>query len=211
MNRLDNIDFYFITDSSISRNGIYSDVKNAIKAGCRIVQYREKKKDTRTMINEARKLKQICGNNALFLINDRVDVALAVDSDGVHIGQEDIPYEFARKILGNEKIIGVTVHDIGEAVNAERAGFDYIGVAPIFETDTKEDVQTPVGINMIKSIRKEISVHIVAVGGIKKNDITSVIRAGADSIVSIKPIVSSDDVFSEITDYIKIIRESKLK
>jgi thiamine-phosphate pyrophosphorylase len=208
---LDDIDFYFITDSYLSRNGIYSDVENAIKAGCRIVQYREKKKDTRTMIVEAKRIRQICENKALFLVNDRIDVALLADADGVHLGQNDMPYEFARKILGIKSIIGITVHNINEAICAERAGFDYVGVAPIFDTDTKENIGNPVGIDMIKSIRNKVNLPIVAVGGIKKDDIMSLIRAGADSLVSINPIVSSDDVCSEIMDYIRIIRECKKK
>jgi len=208
---LEDIDFYFITDSNLSKNGIYSDVVNAIRAGCRIVQYREKKKQTKAMIDEAKRIKQICGNKALFLINDRVDVAFAAGSDGVHLGQDDMPYDFARKMLGNEKIIGLTVHNENEAISAQRTGFDYVGVAPIFNTDTKEDIGKPVGIDMIKSIRSEINLPIVAVGGIKKDDIISVIRAGADSVVSIQPVVSSEDVCSEIMDYIRIIRECKIK
>ena len=104
MNKFDDIGFYFITDSELSKNKIYSDVENALKAGCRIIQYREKKKSTKDMIEDAKLLKKICDSRAIFLVDDRVDIALAVDADGVHIGQEDIPFETARKLLGNEKI-----------------------------------------------------------------------------------------------------------
>ncbi len=211
MNKLNDIDFYLVTHSNLSKNGIFSDVENALKAGCRIVQYREKKKDTKTMIKEAIQIKKICSNNAFFLVNDRADVAFAVNADGIHIGQDDIPYVYAKKLLGKNKIIGITIHNVDEAIKAENLGVDYVGVAPIFETDTKEDVQTPCGVEMIKKIRKEVNVPIVAVGGIKKNNVKEVIEAGADSIVSISPIISSDDVYSEVMDFIKIIKESKVK
>jgi len=211
LNKLNDIDFYLVTDSNLSRNGIFSDVENALKAGCRIVQYREKKKDTKTMINEARQIKKICNNKALFLVNDRADVAFAANANGIHIGQDDIPYDSARKLLGKNKIIGITVHTVDEAIKAEKLGVDYIGVAPIFETDTKEDIQTPCGVEMIKKIRKEVNIPIVAVGGIKKNNLKEVINAGANSIVSINPVISSDNVYSEVIDFIRIIKESKVK
>jgi len=211
LNKLNNIDFYLVTDSNLSKNGIFSDVENALKAGCRIVQYREKKKNTKKMINEAKQIKKICNNKALFLVNDRADVAFAVNADGIHIGQDDISYESAKKLLGKNKIIGITVHNVDEAIKAENLGVDYVGIAPIFETDTKENIQTPCGVEMIKKIRKEVNIPIVAVGGIKKNNIKEVMEAGADSIVSISPIISSDDVYSEVIDFIKIIKESKGK
>jgi thiamine-phosphate pyrophosphorylase len=211
LNKLEDIDFYLVTDSSLSKNGIFSDVENALKAGCRIVQYREKKKDTKTMINEAMQIKKICNNKALFLIDDRADVALAVNADGIHIGQDDIPYESARKLLGENKIIGLTVHNVDEAIEAEKLGVEYVGVAPIFDTDTKNDIKTPCGIEMIKKIRNEVKVPIVAVGGITKNNVKEVIDSGADSIVSIKPVISSDDVYSEVFDFINIIRGGKSK
>jgi thiamine-phosphate pyrophosphorylase len=211
LNKINDIDFYLVTDSKLSKNGIFSDIENALKAGCKIVQYREKEKNTKTMINESRHIKQICNNKALFLVNDRVDVAIAANADGIHIGQGDIPYVFARKILGKNKIIGLTVHNVDEAIKAEKLGVDYIGVGPIFETNTKEDIQTPCGVEMINIIRKKVNIPIVAVGGINKNNVNEVLDAGADSIVSINPVVSSDDVYSEIVNFIKIIKEGKLK
>ena len=168
LNKLDDIGFYFITDSKLSKNKIFSDVENALKAGCRIIQYREKKKSTKDMINEAKLLKKICDSRAIFLVDDRVDVALAVDADGVHIGQEDIPLETARKLLGNDKIIGLTVHNLEEAIKAEKLGVDYVGLAPIFKTYTKENVCKPIGTEMIEIVRKNVSIPIVAVGGINK-------------------------------------------
>ena len=209
MNKLGNIDFYMVTDYTLSKNGIISDVENALRAGCNILQYREKHKSTKDMIIEAKHVKQICEGKATFLINDRIDVALAVDADGVHIGKEDMPFETVRLLLGKDKIIGLTVHNLEEAFEAEKLGVDYIGLAPIFKTDTKKDAQKPCGIEMIKKIKKDVNLPIVAVGGIDKKNVKEVIEAGADSVVSIKAVLISDDIYSEISDFIRIIKECK--
>lgn len=211
MNKLGNIDFYMVTDSGLSKNGIISDVNNAVNAGCNIVQYREKNKSTKEMITEAKHLKKICDGKATFLINDRIDVALAVDADGVHIGKEDMPFETTKILLGKDKIIGITVHNLEEALEAEKLGVDYIGLAPIFETDTKKDAKKPCGIEMIEKIRKEVNLPIVAVGGIDKENVKEVIKAGADSVVSIKAVLISNDIHDEISDFIRIIKECKSK
>ena len=211
MKKLNDIDLYFVTDSCLSRKGIISDVKSAVEAGCKIVQYREKNKSTKEMISEALAIKKICDGKAVLLVNDRVDVALAVDADGVHIGQSDISFEDARRLLGDDKIIGLTVHNLDEAVDAERLGARYVGLAPIFETDTKEDIRVPCGVCMIEKVRQGVSLPIVAVGGISKDNIGDVIQAGADSAVCISAVVGSDDVFGEICECIKIIKENKLK
>src|SRR3989338_2334027 len=152
---LNDIDFYFITDRKLSKKGNIEDIKAAAKAGAKIVQYREKEKSTKEMILEAKEIKSICDeNNTLFLINDRVDICLAVDADGVHLGQDDMPYETARKLLGN-KIIGLTVHNVKEAVEAEKKGADYIGVSPIFETTTKKDAGRAAGVRLIEGVKKK--------------------------------------------------------
>ncbi len=209
LNKLGNIDFYMITDSILTKAGIISDVENALRAGCKIVQYREKNKCTRDMVKEAKRLKQICEGKATFLLNDRIDVCLAIDADGVHIGQEDMDFHMVKKLVGKDKIIGLTVHSLEEAFEAESLGLEYIGLAPIFETDTKENTQTPCGVEMIKKIRNKVNLPIVAVGGIDKENVKDVILAGADSAVSIKSVLISDDVYSEIKDFIRIIGECK--
>jgi len=211
LNNLKDIDFYFITDSDLSKNGIFSDVDNAIKAGCKIIQYREKNKITKDMIKEGNQLREICKGRAIFLIDDRIDIALAVDADGVHLGQEDMPYHSAKKILGKDKIIGLTVHNLEEALVAERLGIDYIGLAPIFKTGTKEDARDPIGIKMIEIVREKVRIPIVAVGGIKRENINNVIEAGADSIVSIYAILKADNIYDEVREFIRIIKESKSK
>ena len=209
LNKLDDVDFYMVTDSELSKDGIFSDVDDALRAGCKIVQYREKNKSTEDMIDEAKKLKKICDGKAVFLVDDRFDVALAVDADGVHIGKEDMPFKTVKKLLGKDKIIGMTVHNLEEAFKAEELGADYIGLAPIFKTDTKKDAHKSCGIEMIKKIRKKVNLPIVAVGGIDKKNVKEVIYAGADSVVSIKAVLMSDNIYNEINDLIRIIKECR--
>ena len=211
MNKLDDIDFYFVTDSELSKNDIFSDVKSALKAGCKIIQYREKNKNTKEMIEEVKQLKQLCKGKAIFLVNDRVDIALATDADGVHIGQEDIPFQIAKMLLGRYKIIGLTVHNLKEAKKAEKLGVSYIGLAPIFKTDTKEDARDPIGTKMIETVRKEVNLPIVAVGGINKDNLKEVVESGADSVVSIYAVLNSNDIYNKVMEFIKIIKECKSK
>jgi len=192
--------FYFITDSLLSRRGNISDVKNALAAKVEVVQYREKSLSTKEMYEEALILRKIC-KNVTFLINDRVDIALSVDADGVHLGQEDLPYRLARKLLGKKKIIGLTVHNLSEAEEAQELGADYVGISPIFSTNTKKEAGTPSGIDLIKKIRKRIYLPIVVIGGIKLANALQVIHAGADCLCAISAVVIKSDVKREIEKY----------
>ena len=210
--RLKDIDLYFITDSKLTRKTVLEDVKSAIKAGVKIIQYREKEKSAREMIEDAKKIGKLCReNNILFIINDRIDIALAVNADGVHLGNEDIPYSIARKLLGSKKIIGLTVHNIQEAMEAEKIGADYIGVSPIFETKTKLDAGKPAGLKLIKDVKKEVKIPLVAIGGIDENNLKSVLKAGAKSIAIISAIITKDDVEKECKKFKEIIIKEKSK
>jgi len=202
---LETIDFYLVTDSGLSKKGTLSDVESAVAAGCRIVQYREKARSTRDMVLEASQIKTLCGNEAIFLVNDRVDVALAVDADGVHIGQDDMPIHTARELLGPDKIIGLTVHNIEEALEAERSGADYVGLGPIFNTSTKEDAGEGIGPESIRAVKEALNIPIVAIGGINKQNSEIVIIGGADSLVAISAVVCSDDVTKETKEFIDLI------
>jgi thiamine-phosphate pyrophosphorylase len=206
---LSKIDFYLVTDSGLSKKGTLSDVLDAVSAGCRIVQYREKNKSTKDLITEASQIKAICGDDAIFLVNDRIDVALAVNADGVHLGQNDMPLDIARAILGNDKIIGITVHDINEAIKAENGGADYVGLGPIFETSTKSDAGKGIGPKSIKDVKNAIHIPIVAIGGITKDNCISVIENGAFGLVAISAVVCSNDVKQETKDFINIIRKTR--
>ena len=199
--------YYFITDEKLSKAGNVSDVKNAVSAGVKIVQYRNKCGSTKEMYDEAVKLKKICcKKNVIFIINDRMDIALALSSDGVHIGQDDMPYSVARKILGKNKIIGVTVHTLKQARNAEKSGADYLGVSPIFSTDTKSDAGKPCGISLIKKIKSHINrtIPIVAIGGINLSNAKEVISAGADGLCAISAVITKKNVKKEIKKFQKL-------
>jgi len=201
--------FYFITDAGSSRAGNISDVKNALKAGVRIVQYRQKNKSSREMFEEALKLRRIC-KDIIFLVNDRIDLALAVGASGVHLGQDDLPVAVARRLLGKKKIIGVTAHNLKEALLAQKQGADYLGISPIFSTKTKSDAGKPIGIPALKKIRARVIIPIISLGGINLENAKSVIQAGSDGICAILAVVSKDDVCREIRSFKKIfLREPK--
>jgi thiamine-phosphate pyrophosphorylase len=192
--------FYFITEESLSRAGNLSDVKTALSARVKFVQYRQKHNSARQFYQEALLLRRLC-RKAAFIVNDRVDIALAVDADGVHLGQSDLPYAAARRLLGKKKIIGITVHSLREAKVAERWGADYLGVAPIFATATKEDAVRPLGVELLSRIKKEIRLPLVAAGGINLKNAPLVISAGADCISAVSAVVASADVKREIQKF----------
>ncbi len=192
--------YYFITDESLSLAGNLSDVRNAVEAGAACIQYRNKTGSTLNMLNEAKELKKICRGVPL-LINDRLDIALAVNAEGVHIGQDDMPFEIARRLLGPDKIIGVTAHDLEEALEAERIGANYLGVSPVFSTSTKKDAGAPCGVRMISRLKAECKIPLVAVGGITFENAPEVIRAGADSLCAISAVVAGEDVFDEVKKF----------
>ncbi len=192
--------YYFITDSKLSRAGNVSDMQNAVAAGVEVVQYRRPDAPASELFAEAAILRKLC-RRTLFLINDRVDIALAVEADGVHLGQNDLPFPAARKLLGQGKIIGLTVHSLDEARQAEAAGADYLGVSPIFTTQTKADAGPPAGIQLIRQIRSAVKIPLIAIGGINLANAPEVIQAGADGLCAISAVVSRENVRAEIEKF----------
>jgi thiamine-phosphate pyrophosphorylase len=195
--------YYFITDTRLSRAGNVRDVEQALAAGVRVVQHRDKEASAAAMIAEARVLRRLC-QSALFLVNDRVEVALAVDADGVHLGQEDLHYREARRLLGERKIIGITVNTVAQALEAASLGADYLGVSPIFATQTKPDAGEPAGLSLLREIRRRVSIPLIAIGGITLDNAPNVIAAGADSVCAISAVVTKSDVQGAITDFQKL-------
>ncbi|MDD5259448.1 MAG: thiamine phosphate synthase [bacterium] len=195
--------YYFITDAGLSLAGIIIDVKNAIQAGVEVVQYRNKTGTTAELYNEAAALRGLCKRTHL-LINDRIDIALAVGADGIHLGQEDMPVREARRLIGPKKIIGLTVHSLQEAKEAQKQGVDYIGVSPIFATATKLDAGEPAGVLLIKKIKKEVTLPLVVIGGITLKNAPQVIAAGADAVCAISAVITKKDVQSEILKFQKL-------
>ena len=202
--KLKNFGLYFITDSKLTKKTVIEDVKSAIKGGVKIVQYREKNSDTKQMIEEAKEIKGICKkSNVLFLINDRIDVALAVDADGVHLGQEDMHYEYARNLLGNNKIIGLSAHSLKEALQNERIGADYTSIGPIYYTTTKRDAKAPIGLKPIRELKGKLKIPFVAIGGINETNIDDVLKAGAKNIAIISGIITKENVEESVRNFIK--------
>ncbi len=203
-------DLYFITDSRLSRNGIFSDVGEALDAGAKIVQYREKGRPTNEMYAEAFKLRKMCAGRAEFIVDDRLDIALAVSADGIHVGQDDLSVEIIRRVMPSA-IIGYTVHTVQQAIEAEKLGADYLSLGHIFHTTTKHHDTQPIGLEVVRQVRKVVSRHLVAIGGIKRFNVASVIEAGADSAAMISGIVSTNDVYGEVKKVREIIRSCKEK
>jgi len=209
MKNLNNIDLYFITDSKLTKKTVLDDVKAAIKAGVKIIQYREKKKPTKLMYKEAKEIKKLCDeNNVLLIINDGIDICRAIDADGVHLGNDDMLYEKARELLKN-KIIGLTIHNVEEAIKAEKLGADYIGISPIFETKTKLDAGPAAGLKLIEEVKKAVKIPQVAIGGINLENIDDVVKAGATSAAVISAIVTKDNVESECRKFIEKLKKSQ--
>jgi len=207
--KLKEIDFYFITDSNLTRQGTLKDVEAAVGAGCKIIQYREKNKSTREMVEEALEIKKLCLGRAIFLVNDRVDVALAVNADGVHIGQDDMPFHTARRLLGEEKIIGLTTHNLEESKAAEEMGADYIGLSSIYSSTTKTDAGEGQGPGLIRKVVPEMGIPVVAIGGITMENVKEVMQAGADAAVAISAVLCTADAGREVAEFIKVIRENR--
>jgi len=172
-------------------------VKEMIKGGIKIIQYREKYKSLKEKAKEAKEIAKICKDNGvIFIVNDHVDIAVLVDADGVHVGQDDMDISDVRKIVGDDKIIGVSTHAPKEAIKAQDDGADYIGVGPIFKTTTKD--REPVGVEYLEFVVKNITIPYVAIGGIKKHNIQQIINAGAKRICLVSEIVGAKDIKDNI-------------
>jgi thiamine-phosphate pyrophosphorylase len=192
--------YYFITDAALSRAGNESDVRAAVAVHAAAVQYRCKEGSTLALYAEAMRLKALC-RNIPFLVNDRVDIALAVNADGVHLGQDDMPFAVARRLLGTKKIIGLTVHTVAEALAGAAAGADYLAVSPIFATTTKKDAGRPAGLSLLSAIRKVVDLPLVAIGGVTLVNAPDVIAAGADAVCAISAVVSAENAGEEIARF----------
>ncbi|MBQ2114107.1 MAG: thiamine phosphate synthase [Selenomonadales bacterium] len=188
---------YALTGEDFSRGRTNLEVVRAMLAGgIRVVQYREKMKDARSMYEECMEIRRLTREQgALFLVNDHIDLAMAVDADGVHIGQSDLPPAVVRKLIGDDKVLGLSTHNPEEAREAEALGcIDYIGVGPIFATKTKADALQPIGYDNLAAVRAAVSLPIVAIGGIKEDKVADVLQKGASMTAIISDIVADDNI-----------------
>jgi len=191
------IDLYVVTDSSLSKGRTDAEVARlAYEGGAETVQLRMKNASGRSMLAQAKKIREIAYEmNRIFIVNDRVDVAMASGADGVHLGQDDMPLEDARLLMGDDAIIGITVSNVEEAVEAYEGGADYLGIGSIFTTTTKPDAGQGIGLDAIVSIREAVpDIILVAIGGINQGNIKDVIRAGADAAAVVSAVVAQEDI-----------------
>ncbi len=186
---------YGITAENWSRGRSNAEIVAAmIRGGVRIIQYREKDKSIREKYEECRILRQITAEaGVLFIVNDHIDIALAVGADGVHIGQDDLPPEVVRSFIGPEMLMGISTHSPEQAQGAVEAGADYIGVGPIYSTQTKVNVCAPVGLEYLEYAVRSINIPFVAIGGIKRHNLSEVIACGARCVCLVTEIVGAED------------------
>lgn len=187
---------YLITDRSFLRGrDLKKVVEEAILGGVTLVQVREKSISTREFYNVALEVKEVTKHYKVpIIINDRIDIAQAIDAEGVHLGQSDMPIKFARKILGKEKIIGISAGNVKEAVEAERDGADYLGIGTVFYTGTKKDIKTPIGIEGLKEVCDSVKIPSVAIGGVNETNFKEVLSTGVNGISVISAILGKDDI-----------------
>jgi len=187
---------YLITDARQSRGRSHVEiVRAAIQGGATVVQYREKEARTRRMVEEARALRELCQAMGVpFIVNDRVDVALAVQADGVHLGVDDMPVAIARRLLGPERLIGFSPETLEQARAAEADGADYLGVGAIFGTGTKPDAGQGIGLEGLHEVIAAVSIPVVGIGGINAHNAAQVIQTGAAGIAVASAVVAAEDV-----------------
>ena len=190
---------YPITDTRISEFSLAEQVERFIEGGATIIQLREKYASPNKFFEGAKKALEIARRHEVkIIINDRVDIVLALKADGVHLGQTDLPPEKARKILGEKAIVGFSTHNLEQAVKASKLPIDYLAIGPIFTTQTKENPEKSVGVEGVKSVREAVGdFPIVAIGGVNSDNYREVLQAGADSVAVINYLLSNPDKIFE--------------
>lgn len=204
LGKLKNSLLYLVTSP---HENLLNIVESALDAGLSLVQYREKNADDLTRYNRAEKLSQLCKKyDALFLVNDRIDIALAVEADGVHLGQQDLPLAQAKKLLGHGLIVGRSTTNSQEMELSQ--GSDYIGVGPIYETPTKVG-KTPVGFEYIHYAKEHSIVPWFAIGGIDRDNLTGIVEAGARQVAVVRAIMASEDPGKTTRELLSILQSHK--
>jgi len=183
-------DLYIITDQ---KENLLEIIEEILIAGVRIIQHRFKKGTDQDHLQEAIQIKNLCKRyNSLFIVNDRLDIALASNADGIHLGQDDLDLKTARKLLGYSKIVGISANNAIDISNALKEGCDYLGIGPVFETTTKKK-KMPLGIENIKTLTKDLNIPWFAIGGIKSNNISYLKRNGLKKVALVSQLMNSED------------------
>lgn len=186
---------YAVTDRSwTNEKSLYEQVDETLKGGTTFVQLREKDLSYEDFLQEGKEIQELCKKyNVPFVINDNVQLAKELDADGVHIGQDDMTISETRKIIGNDKILGVSVQTVEDAIFAEKAGADYLGVGAVFSTSTKLDA-VDVSYEMLKNICESVKIPVVAIGGINKTNIMNLAKSGICGVAVVSAIFAQEDI-----------------
>ncbi|MGB8658657.1 MAG: thiamine phosphate synthase [Candidatus Zixiibacteriota bacterium] len=192
---LSRVQLYVIADPNIcGAKDICDVVRQAIDGGAEMIQYRDKDSNDDNFLHTASKLSGICREKGVpFIVNDRVEIALKMVADGVHVGQEDLSVEEAKRILGSERIIGKSAETIQQAKQAEAEGADYVGIGPVFDTASKK-ISQPIGLDIIRQARESLRIPFFAIGGIDLNNVDQVIQAGGNRIAVISVLMLSGNI-----------------
>ena len=203
---MDSLKLYLVTDSDILKDrNFYECIEEALKGGVTMLQLREKEASGQEFLEKAIKLRELTKKyNVKFIINDRVDIAMLCDADGVHVGQSDIPANEVRKLIGKDKIVGVSARTIKEAMVAKENGADYLGVGAMFTTTTKLDAKS-VTIDQLKDIKKEVKLPIVTIGGLSLNNIEKLKECNIDGFAVVSAILGATDIKLECEKWIEKI------
>jgi len=201
---------YVVLDRTAARGRDLDELLSAvIEGGCRMVQLREKDWPSGRLWPLARRLRERCGRAGVtFVVNDRVDLAVAVEADGVHVGQDDLPARAARPLLRPGMLLGVSTHDLEQARAAHADGADYVAVGSMFASATKPDFQL-VGPDLIRKLRGEIRVPLIGIGGITHDNVAEVVRAGADGVAVISAVCAAPDPASATRRFLELIRGAR--
>jgi len=206
-------DMYCITANRFSSGRSNLEVvRQMLEAGIKIIQYREKEFSMLAKYRECLAIRDLTAKyNACFIINDDVHLAMTVESDGVHVGQDDLPVEKVRSLIGDKVLLGLSTHSPEQARKAIESGIvDYIGVGPLFQTFTKKDVMPPVGLGYLDYIVKHHDIPFVAIGGIKEHNISDVIRHGANCVCLVTDIVGASNIGNKIQSIRTLIAKAKI-
>jgi thiamine-phosphate pyrophosphorylase len=194
----------------MGKKDIISAILEAVKGGVSLVQLRAKKLRTREFLEMSLKISEILKEkNIPFIINDRVDIALSCKADGVHLGQQDLSLFYARKIMGKNRLIGVSINTVNEATEAEQGGADYLGVGPVFFTPTKEDLRPTLGIEGLREIRKIVRIPILAIGGVNAENARKIIDTGVNGVAVVSAILSSENIKKAARELAQAVRRIK--
>jgi thiamine-phosphate pyrophosphorylase len=203
------LDLYLVTDRDLSLGRpLQRIVEKAVKGGVTMVQLREKRASTREFIREALEIQPLLRQYGIpLIINDRVDVALAIDADGVHLGQSDMHWEMARKLLGPDKIIGLSIEKPEQLREANEADIDYIGISPVFTTPTKMELEKGLGLVGTAEIAQKSKHPCVAIGGINISNVTDVLSTGVNGVSVVSAVCSADDPEIAGAELSKLIKQ----